>query len=141
MGLVKLTLLAGAGYAVARKLNHHHSSSSHSSTRTPAPNDVDSRPPFRDTKSGYRHQGHCNGDCGRTCNGQQTYGLHDWSCGGQCGGRCETQRRTVGEPQGWVADGAAQSYYAAGGLGDRDTLPSYGRSGVAQGMRAGDVKA
>ena len=147
MGLIKLGLLAGAGYAIARKVNNHNNNSSHS--HSTSRNESDTRPPFRDTKSGYQHQGYCNGQCGRTCNGQQTHGLHDWTCNGQCGGQCVTQRRTAGSPRsptfnggGAFGGGAAQSYYAAGGLGEREGLPSYqGSHAAPAAVRFGDVKA
>lgn len=144
MGLIKLGLVGAAGYAVARKIQHKHENGRQS------PSEKDNRPSFRDTKSGYMHQGYCNGQCGRTCNGQQTYGLHDWSCNGQCGGQCVTQRRTAGSPlrapaEGFVGNGGtAQSYYAAGGLGEREMLPSYegaARSRASSTARVGDVKA
>ena len=134
MGLIKLGLVGAAGYAIARKVQNKHDSS-----RTPS--EKDNRPSYRDTASGYMHQGYCNGQCGRTCNGQQTHGLHDCTCNGQCGGQCVTQRRTAGSrgSNDYVTGGAAEGYYGAGGLGQREMLPSYSASAPV--MKTGDVKA
>lgn len=137
MGLIKIGLVGAAGYAIARKVNAKHHS-------TPNVRQTDERPSYRDTTSGYMHQGYCNGQCGRTCNGQQTHGLHDWTCNGQCGGQCVTQRRTVGSKDYVSGGGAAQSCYAAGGRGQRgiESLPSYENSeGAATTARTADVKA
>lgn len=142
MGLLKLGLVGAAGYTIVRKYKQHTSNNPSTSTsRSPSPSDA--RSPFRDTKSGYQHQGFCNGQCGRTCNGEQIHGLHDSTCNGQCGGQCVTQRRTAGSPvqnpTNFVESaGAAPSYYVAGRLGEREMLPSYQRGSSPPVM--GDVK-